>query len=276
MMISYSPGANGDAAFKPFLIRLLQTEWDQPGGPLWVDADLTLIDVQNALHFQNTRILLRALADEKDGVPATAAGNLNRQFARRMFEAMHIPNVLRESTRHVCKVINEADVRDLQLLRHVCQRARFIVRREKRFRVTPPARALLTDDQAGALYRQLFLTFFRKLDLRSIFPFRQVVGIQNSMAIILWRLDLIARDWTPTRGLAEQVLVPPVLDELRAAMISDFDTEEFILAGYVLEPLLDFGLLERQTKSDWPGLDDKDAIRLTALWTRFLHFAPLT
>ena len=58
-------------------------------------------------------------------------------------------------------------------------------------------------------------------------------------------------------------------------MISDL-IREFILAGNVLEPLLDFGLLERQTKSDWPGLDDKEAIRLTALWTRFLHFAPLT
>ena len=100
-MISYSPDANGATAFKAFLIRLLQAEWDQPGGPLWVNADLSLIDVENALNFQNTRILLGTLADEKDGVPATAAGNLNRQFARRMFEAMHIPNVLRESTRHV-------------------------------------------------------------------------------------------------------------------------------------------------------------------------------
>ena len=191
MMISYSPGANGDAAFKPFLIRLLQTGWDQPGGPLWVDADLTLIDVQNALHFQNTRILRRALADEKDGVPATAAGNLNRQFARRMFEAMHIPNVLRESTRHVCKVINEADVRDLQLLRHVCQRARFIVRREKRFRVTH-LREAATDDQAG---RTLSAAFCRIFGNQSafIFPFRQGVAFKIPWPSFL-AARLIARD----------------------------------------------------------------------------------
>ena len=256
-----------------FLVKLIQADWEQPDGALRLRRDLQLAELEHASHFQNARILLSALAEGK-GAPATAAGNLNRKFARRMFEAMHMPHISRESTLRFTKVINEADVRDLQLLREVCQYGGLIARRQKHFRATARACALLADEQAGLLYRHLFLTFFRKLDLRAVFHFREVPGIQDTLAIILWQLDSVADAWTPVRGLAELVLLPPVLDQLRATMVSEFDTEEWILSGYVLEPLLDFGLIERQKGSEWPGLGEEDAIRLTPLWRRFLHFAP--
>lgn len=272
-MVSDLSESDGPAARYLFLGGLLLADWEQPESPLRLRTDLTFAEVEHASQFQNARILLRMLA-EGGGAPATAAGNLNREFAGRMLEAMVMPGISRESTRRFNKVINEADVRDLQLLREVCQFGGLIARRKKHFRVTARGRELLADEEAGSLYRHLFLTFFRKMDLRSLFPFRDVPGIQTTLGVILWRLDSIGQTWTPVRSLAEMVLLPPVLDELRATMVSEFETEEWILAGYVLEPLLDFGLIEREKGSQWPGVGEKDVIRLTPLWRRFLQFAP--
>lgn len=272
-MVSDLNGNDEEVARYLFLSELLQADWEEADGPLRLRADLQLAELERAPHFQNARILLQKLVKEK-GAATTAAGNLTRSFAGQMLEVMHMPRIWRESTRSVNRVINEADVRDLQLLREVCQMGGLIARRQKRFRATARARALLADDQAGALYRHLFLTFFRELDLRSVFHFRDVPGIQATLAVTLWRLDLLARDWIAIRGLAEEVLLPPVLEQLRAAMFSEFDTEEWILSGYVLESLLDFGLIERQKESEWPCLDEKDAIRVTHLWRRFLQFPP--
>lgn len=50
-------------------------------------------------------------------------------------------------------------------------------------------------------------------------------------------------------------------------------TQESILAGYVFEPLIDFGLVEHRKPGDWPGVTGKDTIRVTALWRKFIQFA---
>jgi hypothetical protein len=63
-----------------------------------------------------------------------------------------------------------------------------------------------------------------------------------------------------------------VLEELHTAMAFPHDTEEWILSGYVLEPLLDLGLVERASPSEWPRLTDKDKVRVSALWLKFVHF----
>jgi hypothetical protein len=99
-----------------------------------------------------------------------------------------------------------------------------------------------------------------------------VPGIQETMAVVLWRLDTVARDWVSVRGLAPQLLLPGVLAQLHQAMTSTYDTEEWILAGYVLKPLSDLGLLERRKASKWPGITEKDTIRVTALWRKFISF----
>lgn len=56
-------------------------------------------------------------------------------------------------------------------------------------------------------------------------------------------------------------------------MVSQYDTEEWILAGYLLNPLFDLGFIERKKKSEWPSVTEKDEIRLTALWRKFIGFA---
>jgi hypothetical protein len=59
---------------------------------------------------------------------------------------------------------------------------------------------------------------------------------------------------------------------MQKAMAYPGDKEEWILSGYVLDPLFDFGLIELQKKGDWPAVTEKDTIRVTSLWRRFISF----
>lgn len=273
-MIQFAPEPSGRAAFEAFWRGLLVANWQDPQGPLRLNPKLALADLASATFFQTTRIFLLGL-NESNGTEATTSGNLNRAFVRQMFERVSLPKVRRESMLAICKVINEQDVWSLHLARIASELAGLVARRKKRFQLTRLGRNLLPDAEAGALFFKLFLAYFIKFDLHYDFHLRDVPGIQQTMAVILWRLDTVARDWVPVRGLVPDLLLPGVHNQLRQAMAVPHDTEEWILAGYVLEPLADFGLLERRGTSDWPSIDDKDHIRVTSLWRKFISFGPI-
>ena len=262
---------SGREAFDAFSHSLLVADWERPDGPLRLNADLQLADLAGADFFVNVRLFLAALADG-GGAPATATGNLNRLFVGSMFDRLKLPQPYRESIRQVCKVVNEQDLWPLHLVRVVSETAGLAARRNKRFQLTKAGRAALPDDQAGRLYRRLFLAYFRRFDLHYDFFLRDVPGIQETMAVILWRLDTVARDWTPVQGLAPRVLLPGVIYQLHAAMMSSYDTEEWILGGYVLDPLFDLGLIERRQRNERPTVAEHGDIRVSALWRKFIGF----
>jgi hypothetical protein len=270
-MISDAPQPGSRAAFGAFWRSLLVADWEDHYGPIRLSGDLNPAELQASVFYQNTRALLTALA-ESDGVAATATGNLNRAFVRQMFAGLLMPQRTRETMLSVCKVLNEQDVWALHLVRVVSESGGLLAQRKKKFQLTRAGRELLAEGQAGALFRKLFLSYFRKFDLHYDFFLREVTGIQETMAVILWRLDTIARDWLPVRGLAPQLLLPGVLAQLHQAMSSPHDTEEWILAGYVLNPLFDLGLIEKAGKSEWPNIGEEDRFRVTALWRSFISF----
>jgi hypothetical protein len=270
-VIQFIPESGGPESFDDFLCDLLVANWTSPGGPLSLSADLSRADLGTAEFFLNARLFLTALVEE-NGASTTATGNLNRAFVGRMFDRLEISPISRQSITHCCKVLNELDLWTLHSVRLVSQCARLVARRKKRFHVTKAGRALLPDDQAGALYHALFLAYFRRFDLCYL-ELRDVPGIQTTVAAIFWQLDMMARDWTPVRGLAPCILLPGVLNEMHEAMASPHDSEEWILASYLLDPLRDFGLIETRKRGGWPGVTEKDDIRVTALWTKFIHFA---
>ena len=272
-MIQFAPEPGSPEAFDAFAFSLLHADWESDTGPMRFSPSLTLPDLADAAFFQNARILLAALAAEQ-GTPATATGNLTRAFVGSLFDRLILSKTSRESIREVCKVVNEQDLWPLHLARVVADCAGLVARRNKRFQLTKAGRELLPDDHAGALYRRLFLAYFRRFNLQYDCNLRDVPLIQGSMAAILWRLDSRARDWTPVRGLARQVLMRQVFEQLHAAMRSPYEKEEWILDGYVLRPLLDLGLLERKSLGEWSEVIDKDEIRTTDLWRKFIRFQP--
>jgi len=272
-MIQFAPEPGSPQAFDAFAFSLLRADWESATGPMRFSPSLTLSDLADVAFFHNARLLLAALAAEQ-GTPATATGNLTRAFVGSLFDRLTLSKTSRESIRRVCKVVNELDLWPLHLARVVAECARLVARRKKRFQLTRAGRELLPDDQAGALYRRLFLAYFRRFNLQYGFNLRDVPLIQSSMAVILWRLDSVARDRMPVRGLTRQILMRQVFDQLHAAMKSPYEREEWILDGYVLRPLLNLGLLKRKSSTEWPAVTEKDEIRTTDLWRKFIRFEP--
>lgn len=270
MIMPLSPGGP-HAELERFVFGLLSiADWETDNGLIEFNDQLALSELANAPFFLNARCLLRLL-DAIGGTAATAAGNLNRPFVHRMLDLLCLAPPYRQALRRA-KALNEQNVFPLHLVRVVCECGNLLALRRRRFMVTRRGRELLADERAGTLYRHLFLAHFRHFNLGYRFPFREVPGIQTTMAVILWRLWHVARDWTPVRGLAEPVLLPPVYEELRAARQSPHDTEAWILSGYVLEPLWDFGLIETQVPGDWAAVTEDDQIRVSPLFGRFIRF----
>jgi hypothetical protein len=257
--------------FKVFLYHLGSADWNKPDGPIRLSSLLKLEDLAKADFFQNTRIFLQAL-DKSGGAPTTATGNLTRMYVAPFLDQLILSDPYRKSLRSVCKVINETDLWPLHLVRIVCECGKLVVRRNKKFQLTPLGRSLLPDDQAGALYRHLFIAYFRKFDLHYDYHIRDVPSIQPSMAIILWRLKCVTEKSHPVKGLAQQILLPAVHMELLQAMTSPYDKEESILCGYVLNPLSEFDLVCAQRNSDVFGIGDDDTIVLSPLWHQFISF----
>ncbi len=258
-------------AVQQFLDDLRYADWQNPIGPIRFSRSLNLGELQRAPFFVNTRIFLRALSED-GGADLTATGNLNRAFVTKLFDRLTLPKSYREMMRNVCKVLNELDVWDLHLVRVVSEIAGLVQRRKKRVQLTKRGRELLADEHAGTLYRELFFAYFLKFDWHYDFHLREAKWIQTTMAATLWRLDSVIENWRSVRGLASQVLLPRVYDDLRAAMINPHDTEEWIFSGYALAPLSKFGLIEKDKGDDWVSVSDDEKFRLTPLWKRFIAF----
>lgn len=255
-----------------FVEALLRTDWESPLGPMRLATDLSREELSSSRFFLNSRIFLEVLASEK--ALATATGNLTRAFVGAIFDRLAISEYERQMTRSVCKVINELDVWPLHVARIICECAKLIIRRNRAFQLTKLGRELLHEERAGELYRRMFIAYFRKFDLRYAFHLREVRSFQQTIAVILWRLSIVARDWVSVRGLAPQLLLPEVLADLHVAMINPHDTEEWIFGGYVLDPLCDFGLIETKVTHRVPRVEENDLIRTTELWNRFIKFSP--
>lgn len=255
------------------LKSLYDADWEDERGVIRFSANAKLAELARAEVFHNTRILLNALL-EAGGTPTTATGNLTRAFVGRVFDRLRLDPGYRKITRSVCKVINEQDVWALHEVRLLAEYGKLVARRNQRFTVTKLGRELKADEWAGELFRRLFLTYFRTMDLCYLVHVREQPEIQATLAITLWRLEQVAENWRAVKGMAAQILPPRVLKHIISQQQGDFDTPDFFVSAYVLQPLREFGLLERQRESEW-HIGEKDTVRVTPLFRRFIGFAEI-
>src|SRR3954468_19454961 len=117
-MIADTPQPGFLSRLEAYCRSLCEANWQDPGGPLRLNRDLSSADVQNASFFQNTRQFLLALQEQK-GTAGTATGNLNRVFVRHMLDRVALSPLQRQTILEVNKVINEQDLWALHLSRVV-------------------------------------------------------------------------------------------------------------------------------------------------------------
>ena len=91
------------------------------------------------------------------------------------------------------------------------------------------------------------------------------------MAVILWRLQMMARDWATAEQLTGEVFLYGVSAQIKA--VSPWPTAEAaVLADEVLEPLSWFGLLECDQPLERWLHREKAKYRKSPLFDRFLTF----
>lgn len=251
--------------------ELLHLDWEG-GGVLRLEAGLALDELDGAEILVNARRMLAALA-EAGGMKATQAGNLNRRAVAQLAALLRWDPKLAEALRTRSRPLNEMDLFPLHVLRVVLGLAGLLRKWKGSFRVTARGRALQSQDRAGELYALLFRTVFRRFNLAYL---DRMAGehreIQDTVAFALYRLGGLADEWTRTKALAREIVLPDVAASVPIDQFG-WDRLPWMVETRILRPLGRFGLLELR---DVPGKDkylpDRE-VRRTALYGSFLRFA---
>jgi len=250
--------------------QLLYGDWISQGALRLNDA-LTLNELADAAVLADARTLLDFVASEGP-VKETTARNLPRAVVARLLPRLRIPAQPRIAVdTGEPPPLNEGDVLWLLALRHTMMFAG-LLRRRKGVRVTPRGRELLRPDRAGELYALLFLTVFRKLDLRVFTRDDRHAGLQSTVAYSFYKLRAAAREWRSGETLAEAAWLESAKDPPTEWEVHNVDFRHYAFRHRVLDPLVQFGLLEERvlpTEERWKELIE---FRLTPLFDRFLRF----
>ena len=252
--------------------RLIYTEWGRPGAAVQFNTDVPLAELEKAECFREARTLLKALHAAGE-VRATTSKNLPRKFVADVLPLMCDEKALDEIHKYN-KVVNEQDVPPLHYARVVAQAAGLARIRKGKFSVPASKCALLRDDRAGALFRCLFIAFFRKFNLaythRVVFEAR---GLQTCVAYTLYRLGVVATEWKPVDDLPDDTLLPAVREEIEIELDGrDYWTPEKLLSGRLIRWFIEWGLLEGRYQQEGRYLKRLEAVRTTPLYTAVLHF----
>ena len=185
--------------------KLLDADWEDPDGAIYVRDDLTMREAEQSLFFRNARTLLSAL-NESGGTQATEAGNLNRKFVAEMMEQLDLNPRTLEIIREVNKVINEETLWDLHINRVVCELAGLIRRNRGKFQVIQKRSHLMQDENAGPLYQLLFSTFFRRFNLAYLDRLAEAPFIQQAVAFSLFKVSRLMNERESVGDVAD---LPP-------------------------------------------------------------------
>lgn len=248
---------------------LLYTDWESENCPLKLNKNLTIEDLADSTVFHNVRVFLSILIEMRDFDTATATGNLNRKVVKAAFDRMRLSDIYKEDVRRFCKVINEPDLGPLYILRVICELTGLIRLRKKRFTVLKKHQKLLSDSEAGQLYHMLFLACFRKFNLGFYDRFPDLDSLQGTIAYSFYRLSTLAQEPVSIVGLAEKILLPPVLKEVKA--LPEWMKPDWIISARILQHMESFGLVK--CIGDGDELDSrKGSVVKTELFDNFMWF----
>jgi hypothetical protein len=258
--------------FSPeMLLALSRYPWDTPECPLKLNAEVSAEKLAGVKRLRETRDFLQEV-QKRGRVKATPKGNLPRSFVKEMLDTFLNPSEQEELFAYN-KVLNEEDVFPLHETRLICKLCGLLTLRKGHYTVSKRAAKLMEPGKEGALYKWLFLTYFRKYNI----GYRYNRGIdldwlQRETGYILMPLQQYANKWIDPSVHTEKWLHPMSLQQLEdeLADISYMDAI-YAIERYFIEPFEKWGLLEVKRKKK--GYCEKiHRIRKTALFDDFIDF----
>jgi hypothetical protein len=218
-----------------------------------------------ALSWMATNVMrLVRFAAAASGLKLTATGNLARSVVTDLRNALEWQDDRVAMTFEVSKVVNEADLSPLHFLRLTAQEAGLLRKLRGKLIVTKHGKALL-DHHSPALLATLFHAAFWRLNLGYFDRAAHPSWPQSHIGIVLWSLASAARNWDPGNRLVRLCTVP-------TSEIIAFPA--LVRAAFhwrVLDPLVQFGLMERRERATSPAFREYE-FRKSPLFDRFLSF----
>jgi hypothetical protein len=251
--------------------ELLAGDW-RTTGPFRVNDALSGDEIGDPDLLHNAVAFLTALRDEGPA-KATVSGNLSREFVGRMLPRLRFRAGYLEDVRRMNKVIDEADVGPLEILRHLLELARLVNRRKGFFHLSSTNRAFVQDERRGALLALLFREFFQRLNLAFVDGWGGDEGLQSTIAFTFWKLRTEAVTWALPAHLADVAWLESAKDPVTVSHTSEADFRASRLRRRVLEPLASFGLLESRDLPAAQRWEHPIEVRKTPLYDRLLQFA---
>ena len=241
--------------------------WPEEARPaVLLATDLSEAEAQSSPIFVAMLALLRMAGDE-GGAKLTTGGGLTRAVITPIAELCDGPAYDLALIRSVTKVLNEADVWPVELLRHVATELGFVRRRGRSLVLTAKGRTVLEAD-GGDLMARLFATVFGRINLGHWDGYPVATWPQSNIGVIAWSLANAASTWETPARLARFCTVP-VIGVLEAEL--DFAGHAFELR--ILRILALFGLFEARTDAAPPNrLLPTRHYRKAPLYDRFMSF----
>ena len=241
-------------------------------GPGWIGMSASVNEsvpysaIAAAPLFHNARHLLRTI--HAMGVAkATATGAFSRSLSTQMFHDFILDDDDRwYNTKHR-SVINQGDVRGLELLRHMLPAAGLLRFAKGAFNVTKRGSDLLSEQNAGRLYETLFRIFFTRMNIAALDGLAAVQGVQHCMGYSIFQFGKLDR-FVTMEDAANQMFLPAVQEAI-------METErDGLMASFaylrVVRHLAAFGLAEVQMPERY--YYSKSLARPTLLFDQFIRF----
>ncbi len=254
------------------LYNLLACNWEKNDGPLRLNGKLTAKDVSGSILFHNARTMLLK-AQEEDGLGLTKTGNLQRKPISELMPVCIWPEGYLEAVKRYNKVVNEHDIWLLHTTRIMLEIAGLLRKYKGKLKGVKKQAGLSLGSRSGELYRYLFITYFRKMNIsyltNNIYDYPNV---QQSIPFALYRLRQLAGDWVSINEVTEKILLPLAYDDIDIHTTL-YSKPEWNVYSLILKPLELFGLIEtRKTDTEPKWYYEPDQCRKTPLFDKFISF----
>lgn len=256
--------------------KILECNWLQPDSPIYLKGDLPKEEVEQSFFFYNARRFLMILNDEEI-FHLTRVGNMKRKVVRKLLEEMRWPeNYIEKIRTYKDGKLDETDVWLLHGIRVLVTLSGLVEEDDgsSTLRFNNDFEYLLEDKNAGELYRRLFSTYFKDMNLGYLGSTFEFPHLQHSVPFILYQLREYAKEWVPIDELIHDILLFSVKLELQFGEDGGTEIEFDLLYEDLFAALERFALFETRTTSsnaDLYDADYPDQVRVTSLYNKFVR-----
>jgi hypothetical protein len=254
------------------LYNLLICDWAINDGPLRLNGKLATEEISSSILFHNARTMLLK-AQKEDGLGLTKTGHLQRKPIAELMAMCIWPDDYLDNIKRYNKVVNEHDIWLLHTTRILLEVAGLLRKHKGKLKAVKKLSKLSLSSRSGELYRHLFITYFRKMNISYLSnDINDFPNVQENVPFALYRLQKLTGDWVSISELIDKIFIPLAYDDIDIR--SDFYIKpEWYVYSLMLEPLELFGLIETRksaNKPEWSYYPDQ--IRKTPLFDKFISF----